>query len=235
MQTQQAAPLKRVGGCHQWIVVLPGYLDLCEARRSTRAASMLEVDVESLCAGRCKHSIDRIVTSLAMMLQHPLDHIPPPSAVYLRSSSRCQLVSHQLLLPSTLQLRIALTLPPHSPHGLRAVVRLLLPSALCCAAYFARTLAVANKTLKAVACACAQGCILDGGHVRCVDCLLACLLACLSVCLLACCLLASERACVSGPGIGKGIWTRAHRGSIKRRIAAWEDCMRHAPYAYTTL
>lgn len=64
-------------------------------------------------------------------------------------------------------------LPPHSPHGLRAVVRLLLvPLGLFCCAYFARTLAVA-KTLKAAACACASGCILDGGHVRCVDCLFA--------------------------------------------------------------
>jgi hypothetical protein len=24
--------LERVGGCHQWIIVVPGYLDLCEAR-----------------------------------------------------------------------------------------------------------------------------------------------------------------------------------------------------------
>lgn len=26
------AALERVGGCHQWIIVVPGYLDLCEAR-----------------------------------------------------------------------------------------------------------------------------------------------------------------------------------------------------------
>ena len=80
----------------------------------------------------------------------------------------------------------------------------LSPRALCSAALHISLAPLPSlKTLKAVACACASGCILDGGHVRCV--VLACLpaLPCLPARLFAC-LLAGVRAVVDPAYLGVG-------------------------------
>ena len=64
------AALERVGGCHQWIIVVPGYLDLCEARWAHQSGldrRMVEDEEHddnqnqsgSICAGlqQCMHTM----------------------------------------------------------------------------------------------------------------------------------------------------------------------------------